>query len=226
LALSVALGGTTYAATGGNLILGQSNTASSTTALSAGTTGPAFKVTNTSTGTGGSFNVAAGHQPFTVNSGTKVTNLNADKLDGKDSTAFLGATAKAADSDQLDGIDSTQFTQGKGSVRRHFETFPNGATVTFGESGIFSLTLTCNGFDSPASFSYTNSSPGSETVFWPGKVSTVLLDSGTTLNGSISDGFFPFHIWFGNAYLPSRFATVFLAFRGGCSTAYQALVSE
>jgi hypothetical protein len=38
LALSVALGGTTYAATGGNFILGQSNSAGSTTALSSGTT--------------------------------------------------------------------------------------------------------------------------------------------------------------------------------------------
>ena len=89
LALSVALGGTTYAATGGNFILGQSNSASSPTALSAGTTGPAFKVTNTSTGAAGSFNVAAGHPPLAVNSSTKVANLNADKLDGTDSSAFL-----------------------------------------------------------------------------------------------------------------------------------------
>jgi hypothetical protein len=86
LALSVALGGTTYAATGGNFILGQSNSATSTTGLSAGTTGPALRATNTSTGTAASFNVAAGHPPFNVNSGTKVTNLNADKLDGKDAT--------------------------------------------------------------------------------------------------------------------------------------------
>jgi hypothetical protein len=85
----IVLGGTTLAATGGNFILGQPNSASSTTALSAGTTGPAFRVTNTSTGTGGSFNVASGHAPFTVNSGTKVTNLNADKLDGLDSTQFV-----------------------------------------------------------------------------------------------------------------------------------------
>jgi hypothetical protein len=89
IALFVALGGTTYATTGGNFILGQPNSASSTTGLSAGTTGPAFRVTNTSTGTGGSFNVASGHPPFTVNSGTKVANLNADKLDGLDSTGFI-----------------------------------------------------------------------------------------------------------------------------------------
>jgi hypothetical protein len=88
-AVFIALGGTTFAATGGNFILGQPNSASSTTALSGGTTGPALKVTNTSTGAGGSFNVASGHQPFTVNSGTKVVNLNADKLDGLDSTQLV-----------------------------------------------------------------------------------------------------------------------------------------
>jgi hypothetical protein len=89
LALFVALGGTTYAATGGNFILGQSNSAGSTTALSSGTTGPALKVTSTNTATGGTalgLNVPIGHAPFTVNSSTKVAKLNADKLDGKDST--------------------------------------------------------------------------------------------------------------------------------------------
>lgn len=34
---------------------------------------------------------------------------NADKLDGLDSTDFLGANAKAADSDKLDNKDSTEF---------------------------------------------------------------------------------------------------------------------
>jgi hypothetical protein len=89
LALSVALGGTTYAATGGNFILGQSNSTTSTTGLSAGVTGPALRVTNTSTGTAAGFNVSAGHPPFNVNSGTKVAKLNADLLDGADSSAFL-----------------------------------------------------------------------------------------------------------------------------------------
>jgi hypothetical protein len=86
IALFIALGGTTYAATGGNFILGQSNSATSTTALSAGTTGPAFKVTNTSTGAAGSFNAAAGHPALAVNTAAKVAKLNADLLDGKDST--------------------------------------------------------------------------------------------------------------------------------------------
>jgi hypothetical protein len=89
----LALGGTAFAATGGNFILGQTNSATSTTALSAGTTGPAFRVTNTSTGTGGSFNVASGHPPFIVNSGKKVAKLNADNLDGLDSTQLVRSSS-------------------------------------------------------------------------------------------------------------------------------------
>jgi hypothetical protein len=55
LALFIALGGTTYAATGGNFILGQPNTAGAPTQLSSATTNSAgaFKVTNTNTTTGG-----------------------------------------------------------------------------------------------------------------------------------------------------------------------------
>ena len=91
LALFVALGGTTYAATGGNFILGQSNSANATTSLASSSTGPALKVTSTSAGfaTALGLNVPSGHAPFTVNSGTKVTNLNADKLDGKDASVLL-----------------------------------------------------------------------------------------------------------------------------------------
>jgi hypothetical protein len=112
IALFVALGGTTYAATGGNFILGQSNTASSTTGLSAGVTGPAFRATNTSTGPAAGFNVSAGHAPFTVNSGTKVTNLNADKIDGKDSTAFLPVNGIAQEAYSLNGRPAGDYLQG------------------------------------------------------------------------------------------------------------------
>jgi len=51
LALFVALGGTTYAATGGNFILGQPNTASTATQLSSGAAS-ALKLTNTAGGNG------------------------------------------------------------------------------------------------------------------------------------------------------------------------------
>jgi hypothetical protein len=119
LAVFMVLGGTTFAASGGNFILGQSNSASSTTSLSASTPGPALKATNTSTGTAGSFNVASGHPPFAVNSGAKVANLNADKLDGIDSTGFLSSanvkSLRFRPSGCVNGTDtgcSTSFTLG------------------------------------------------------------------------------------------------------------------
>ena len=113
LALFVALGGTAFAATGGNFILGKSISASSTTGLSAGVGGgPAFKVTNTGAGTAANFTAPSGQPPLKVSNAVKVPSLNADLLDGKDSTTFLGAGAKAADADKLDGKDSSAYLDG------------------------------------------------------------------------------------------------------------------
>jgi hypothetical protein len=92
LALFITLGGVSYAATGGNFVLGQANTASSPTSLSAPVAGKTLQLTNTSTGTGATalgLTVASGKAPFSVNSTGKVTNLNADKLDGLDSTGLV-----------------------------------------------------------------------------------------------------------------------------------------
>jgi hypothetical protein len=89
IALFVALGGTTYASTGGNFILGNPNTASSKTSLSAPIADKALQLSNTSTAAGATalgLSVGSGRAPFTVNSATKVAKLNADKLDGKDAT--------------------------------------------------------------------------------------------------------------------------------------------
>jgi hypothetical protein len=101
LALFIALGSAGYAATGGNFILGQANTATSQTSLSAGIANKALQVTNMNTGAGATalgLSVAGGKPPFTVNSGTKVANLNADRLDGADSSGFLRiATAAGGD---------------------------------------------------------------------------------------------------------------------------------
>jgi hypothetical protein len=89
LALFVALGGTTYAATGGNFILGKLNSASDRTELSAPVSGKTLRLNNTSTQAGATalgLSVASGHPPFTVNSTTRVLKLNADKLDGHDAS--------------------------------------------------------------------------------------------------------------------------------------------
>jgi hypothetical protein len=96
IALFVALGGAGMAATGGNFILGKANSATSTTSLSAPIGGKALQVSNTSTTAGATalgLSAAAGHAPFTVNTSTKVANLNADRLDGIDSTGFVPSSA-------------------------------------------------------------------------------------------------------------------------------------
>jgi hypothetical protein len=86
VALFVALAGTGWAATGGNFILGTSNTAGATSSLSASVAGAsALNVSNTNTATGSTalkLNAAAGHAPLSVNSTTRVPNLNADMVDG------------------------------------------------------------------------------------------------------------------------------------------------
>jgi len=98
VALFVALGGTTYAATGGAFILGKANTATAQTGLTAKNAGRAFSITQQSTGTGATalgLSVPVGKPPMIVNSGTKVAKLNADRLDGSDSKAFATKAQEA-----------------------------------------------------------------------------------------------------------------------------------
>lgn len=128
LALFVALGGVGVAATGDNFILGQSNTAADTSSLSAPVGGgKALQVSNTSATSGSTalgLSVASGHAPLTVNSPTKVGNLNADLLDGIDSTGFLRKQVPVSISGSAPGdvFDSTN----TGSGYAVSGTTPNG----------------------------------------------------------------------------------------------------
>ncbi|TMJ93376.1 MAG: hypothetical protein E6G67_12555 [Actinobacteria bacterium] len=89
VALFVALGGAGYAATGGTFILGATNSADKTSILSSGvTTGATFRALNSGGKPAASFVANVGVPPFAVGSSTKVTNLNADKLDGLSAGAF------------------------------------------------------------------------------------------------------------------------------------------
>src|SRR5437763_10244840 len=70
------------------------NTGASSTAIGAtskGSTGPAIKASNTGGGPALGLSVGAGKAPLTVNSTGKVAKLNADLLDGQDSTTFQRA---------------------------------------------------------------------------------------------------------------------------------------
>ena len=89
LGVFLGLGGVGVAATGGNFILGQPNSADKTTALSSGvTTGPTLELTNGGNRPAARFNTAGGVQPFIVTNPTKVSNLNVDRLDGLSSESF------------------------------------------------------------------------------------------------------------------------------------------
>ena len=137
----IGVAGIADAATGGNFILGQPNTADAQTELTANIAGPALRVTNNGTdpaATGLVVNVASGHSPLRVNSATRVANLNADKVDGLDANALqrrvtggcpagqsiivvnadgtVQCSAKAGDADLLDGYDSSAFVRGPGQV--------------------------------------------------------------------------------------------------------------
>ena len=94
LGLFIALTGVGHAATGGKLTLGHANTASKGTALrSKG--GPSLTLTNTGGKPAASFNVLRGKPPFAVNSTAKVKGLNADLLDGIDSSALQRRVAQS-----------------------------------------------------------------------------------------------------------------------------------
>ena len=74
-------GGGAVAATGGKFILGKSNSATSTTTLTA-KRGPALSLKST------------GSPALKVNNSRKVPNLNADRIDGLDSTQLARTTAR------------------------------------------------------------------------------------------------------------------------------------
>ena len=111
VALFFAVGGPAAADTGGNWILGSPNLASSTTSLKASASGTAgLDVSNTGTAAGSfplSLEASPGIAPFQTNSATKVTNLNADKLDGINSTAFQkGITGSCGIGAAIDQINT------------------------------------------------------------------------------------------------------------------------
>jgi hypothetical protein len=74
---------------GGVFNLGVTNTVNAITKLTGSVAGPSLQIINSSTGTGATaleLRVAPDKPPLKVNRTTKVTNLNADLLDGNDST--------------------------------------------------------------------------------------------------------------------------------------------
>jgi hypothetical protein len=88
--------------------LGKTNKVSHVSALRGSTSSALLQVTNTGVGPALKLTVKAGAAPLQVSSETRVAHLNADKIDGFDSTAFRKA-ADPVDAATLDGLDSTAF---------------------------------------------------------------------------------------------------------------------
>jgi hypothetical protein len=115
--LAVVLGAasTTQAAPGDNFIVGALNRAATSISQLVGSPiGPVLSIDNNSTdsrATALDLQVEPGKAPMTVNSSARVTNLNADKLDDKNASAFLSSNTYRAASAPGPG-------QGTGPVRR------------------------------------------------------------------------------------------------------------
>jgi Phage Tail Collar Domain len=124
---------------------GTATNASGIAVTSASTVAPALVASNAAGGPAGGFFANAGVPPFTVSSQTKVTYLNADKLDGLDSSALqkrVSGTCAAGTAVRVvnsDGSVACQAVGAGGVFVGHFGTntgnagLANGTTCTLGE---------------------------------------------------------------------------------------------
>jgi hypothetical protein len=95
LALLFGVASAALGANGNPFLLGRENVASQVSRLVKHGPGPALKL-----------GVQDGQPPLAVNSDAPVANLNADKVDGEDSSAFLPVNGTAANADKVDGQDA------------------------------------------------------------------------------------------------------------------------
>ena len=143
--------------------LGETNSVDATSMLQGSTAGPMLQITNASADTGATalgLNVTPGKPPFTVNSDAKVTGLNADALDG---------------------LDSSDFVQGGGSVRSARAVVnTQAAFVPFMKlPGLLDVDVGCVAFEIPPSYgvSLTNTSGGTLDTFVEPSGETPSFDS-------------------------------------------------
>jgi hypothetical protein len=122
LALVLGVGTVALAAVPGDPFrLGEVNKMDQITTLIGEVDGAMLQVVNNSDGlnaTALDLQVNPKRAPMTVNSGTRVTNLNADRLDNKSAADFYARGGTVADSARLDGMDPADvFTQRTNTYR-------------------------------------------------------------------------------------------------------------
>jgi hypothetical protein len=121
---------------GGVFNLGKINTVNAISKLKGSVDGASLLIDNTSSGanaTALSLHAESGKAPMRVDSSTQVTNLNADQLDGKDSTNFLPRSTYTK--------EETTFGTDLGGGARLAETFCNSGDKILG-GGYFNVDAT------------------------------------------------------------------------------------
>lgn len=94
LALTVGLASTAFAAKAPTFKLGVQNAVKAVTSMVGTLADPILRLDNNGAGPALDLQVEPGQAPMTVNSDTRVDNLNSDRLDGQDSTSFARAYAR------------------------------------------------------------------------------------------------------------------------------------
>lgn len=167
LILVLGVGTTALAAVPGDPFrLGRLNAVDRMTALVGSVSGPLLKVDNNGGGPALALESNSGRPPLTVSAGaSKAINLDADRLDGKDASAFLPVDGKAAnaatadtagDAGALDGKDSSDFLPVDGMARdaekvdgldayqfMRSATYYHRNTSTFASDGTQTVTANC-----------------------------------------------------------------------------------
>jgi hypothetical protein len=121
---------------GDPLRLGEDNLIIDATTSLVGNSNPTLEIVNRSSTAGSPalrLEVNPKVSPLVVNdTAGKATNLDADKLDGRDSTTFAdGTNGKANDADKLDGRDSTTFADGTNGKANDADKLDGKDSTTF-----------------------------------------------------------------------------------------------
>jgi hypothetical protein len=115
LALLFGVATMAFAANGNNFVLGVlDNTATAVTKLTGNVDGPALQVVNNNADandTALDLRVQAGEAPMRVNSSAKVAALNADRLDGQDSTTLWSGKTYTTISEETGIANDTRYVQ-------------------------------------------------------------------------------------------------------------------
>ena len=150
LALVVGVASAAFGADGNSWLLDRSNFATAITKLAgaAGVNGPMLQLTNNNADandTALDLRVQSGEAPMTVNSSTKVNNLNADQLDGLDFTFF------ARNSTYLtEGVVNEGLLLGDGTHKAIAFCEPGDVLISGGPANINKTTDLLESFPAPA----------------------------------------------------------------------------